>query len=341
MKLGQVAVVGAGYMGGGIAQVLARHGHRVVLVDVDAERAGSARDRLHREARAYEERGLWPRGSADAVDAHLSASGSIADGVAGADYVTEAVPEDPDLKRRILTMISEAARTETIIATNTSSIPLASLRASVRQPLLAVHWFNPAPFLPLVELAGDDDLALTAVEEMLCAAGKSPVRVPDVPGFLGNRLQFALYKEAALIVEEGLATPEQVDQVASGSFGFRLPFFGPFAVGDVAGLDVYAASFRTLAETYGDRFSAPASLTEHVSNGDLGMKTGGGVTGIDADHRTAVESYRDRAFVALSRLLEELGPPPHHQTGSTDPPSEVTGCAAEQGATERDPQGQS
>jgi 3-hydroxybutyryl-CoA dehydrogenase len=297
-------------MGGGIAQTFALAGHDVVLADADAELAERARLRAIETARAYERDGLVEPGAGDRVAAHLRSADSIADAVAEAEYVTEAVPEDPLIKRSVLATVSEHAPASAVVATNTSAIGLAELADTVRQPFIAAHWYNPAPFLPLVELAGDDEEALILAETLLRSAGKVPVRVPDVPGFLGNRLQFALYKEALAVVEEGLATPEQVDLVVSNSFGYRLPFFGPFAVGDIAGLDVYAGAFGSLSGHYGERFAPPALFRDRVESGDLGLKTGGGFRSVDPARRAELDAYRDRAYVALAALRRQLGPAP-------------------------------
>jgi 3-hydroxybutyryl-CoA dehydrogenase len=309
MDLHSVAVIGAGYMGGGIAQTLAIAGHDVVLADASAEVTREAQRRLCDQARTYEVAGFIPPGSAERMAQSLRAASSIEEAVASAEYVTEAVPENLELKRAVLERISRAAPASAIIATNTSAIGLAALADYLPQPFIVAHWFNPAPFVPLVELAGDPD-TLDRVEPMLRRAGKVPVRVPDVPGFLGNRLQFALYKEAALIVEEGLATPEQVDLVVTNSFGYRLPFFGPFAVGDISGLDVYAGAYDSLQAHYGERFSAPTSLTEKVASHNLGVKKGGGFLGIEASAADSLAAYRDQVFVSLAELKKQLGHPP-------------------------------
>ena len=309
MDLHSMAVIGAGYMGGGIAQSLAFAGHHVLLADATAELAEQARQRLCTQALAYESAELTPPNSAIRMAKFLHAAPSIEAAVESAEYVTEAVPENLELKRSVLKRIGRAAEESTIVATNTSAIGLAALADCLVQPFIVAHWFNPAPFVPLVEIAGNP-AALDRVEPMLRRAGKVPVRVPDVPGFLGNRLQFALYKEAVLIVEEGLATPEQVDIVVTNSFGSRLPFFGPFAVTDISGLDVYANAFESLRAHYGDRFSAPSSLVEKVASGNLGVKTGGGYRGIDISAAGQLAAYRDQVFVSLAKLKQQLGPPP-------------------------------
>ncbi|MFF5991174.1 3-hydroxyacyl-CoA dehydrogenase family protein [Prauserella flavalba] len=311
----RVAVVGSGYMGGGIAQVLALAGTDVVLGDVDAERAEAARTRLIEEARAFTAAGLFADSSAETLEQRLSAAASVEDAVTGADYVAEAVFETREVKKDALERVSKAAPDHAIIGTNTSAIPIAELALSVRGPerFLGVHWMNPAPFIPGVELIAHEGTApevVDAAERLIRDAGKVPARVADAPGFVANRLQFALYKEAVKVVEEGLATPEQVDLVVSNAFGFRLALFGPFAIGDMAGLDVYHASYGSLEAKYGSRLSAPESLTALVEDGNLGLKTGHGFLDIDPEKKAELLAYRDRAYAALSALRRELGPAP-------------------------------
>jgi 3-hydroxybutyryl-CoA dehydrogenase len=309
------AVVGAGYMGGGIAQVLALHGYKVALGDVDGEIAERARVRLVDQARDFEARGLLPAGAAETIAANLAAAASIEDAVSTADYVAEAVPEDPVIKADILRRISSAAPAGAVIASNTSAIPIGELAASVTGPgrFLGVHWMNPAPLIPGVELIPGPQTspqAMDLAEELIRALGKTPARVADTPGFVANRLQFALYKEAARIVEEGVADPSQIDAVVSNTFGFRLALFGPFAIGDMAGLDVYESSYRTLEKAYGERFSPPAALTATVEEGNLGLKTGHGFLDIDPASRESLVAYRDSAYARLSQLRAELGHAP-------------------------------
>lgn len=314
-EIRRIAVVGSGYMGGGIAQVLALSGRDVVLSDVDAATARAARSRLVEQARVFVTAGLFEQGAVETLESRLTAAESIEDAVSDADYVTEAVFESREVKKAALERISQASGQKTIIGTNTSAIPISELAEAVRFPerFLGVHWMNPAPFIPGVELIATADTAesaVVAVESMLAAAGKVPGRVSDTPGFVANRLQFALYKEAVRMLEEGIATPSQIDTVVSNAFGFRLALFGPFAIADMAGLDVYAASYESLAAEYGERLAAPALLTETVAAGDLGVKSGKGFLDIPADELPALLAYRDSAYRALSALRRDLGAAP-------------------------------
>lgn len=309
------AVIGAGYMGGGIAQVLALHGHPVNLADVDADTAARSRHRLIEQAHRFEDQGLMPAGAARTIEANLHAAPGIEDAVAEADYVAEAVPEILEVKTEILRRISSAAGADTIVGTNTSALPIAELASSVTGPerFLGVHWMNPAPFIPGVELIvgpQTSEAAVAAAEALIAALGKTPARVADTPGFVANRLQFALYKEAARILEEGTATAEQIDSVVSNTFGFRLALFGPFAIGDMAGLDVYESAYRTLEGAYGERFSPPQTLAASVAAGNLGVKSGRGLLDISPEEQNALLAYRDTAYARLAQLRADLGPAP-------------------------------
>ena len=307
----ETAVIGSGYMGGGIAQVLALHGHPVALADVDAEAAEASRTRLVEQAKAFEDRGLMPSGAGRAIAENLTAAKTVEHAAAGAAYITEAVPESHDIKSAALQRISACAAPEAIIATNTSALPIAALSSALAHPerFLGVHWMNPAPFIPGVELIPGpvtSEAVLAAAEGLIRSLGKTTARVADTPGFVANRLQFALYKEAARMVEEGAADPEQIDAVVSSTFGFRLALFGPFAIGDMAGLDVYHSSYRTLEHAYGERFSPPPALSEAVGKGHLGFKSGQGILPLGQADQAQLLARRDAAYARLSQLRDEL-----------------------------------
>jgi 3-hydroxybutyryl-CoA dehydrogenase len=315
IDISSLAVVGAGYMGGGIAVVFALSGYDVVLADVDAVTTRRAWERLVGEVQDFEARGLLAAGAATMLERHLRCADSIEEAVSGAHYVTEAVPEHVTLKETVLERISARSLPEAIIATNTSAIAIGDLAASVRNPerFLGVHWMNPAPFIPGVEIVAGNDTGretLDRVERLIRRVGKVPTRVADTPGFVANRLQFALYHEAVRMADEGVATPGEIDAVVRNSFGFRLALFGPFAIGDMAGLDVYESSFATLERALGDRFAVPPSLSATVSAGNLGLKSGRGVLQFDPEERDALVAYRARAYARLWALREELGDAP-------------------------------
>ncbi|WP_341728895.1 3-hydroxyacyl-CoA dehydrogenase family protein [Brooklawnia sp.] len=314
MAISTIALVGAGYMGGGIAQVFAIAGHPVVLADADAELTKKNLARLIAEAKDWEQRGLFLPGQAALVEQHLSVAPSIEDAVADADYIQEAVPEKPAIKDAVLRRIEAAARPDAIIASNTSTLPIGGLADSLDKAdrFLGVHFSNPSPFIPGVEIilhAGTDEAILADVEELVRSTGKLTARVNDSPGFVLNRLQYALLKEAISIVDDGVATAEDVDIITRTTFGFRLPFFGPFAIADMAGLDVYRDCFKTFEDNFGERFATPEGLKKLVDEGHLGTKSGGGFV-IPAGDTTELVAYRNTAYARMQQLLTELGQAP-------------------------------
>ncbi|MGO1544600.1 MAG: 3-hydroxyacyl-CoA dehydrogenase family protein [Gulosibacter sp.] len=311
----ECAVIGTGYMGGGIAQVLALHGHRVRLADINVERTQASRERLLREGEAYAGAGLFPADAAAVLAENLVVAESYEAALSDTAYVAEAVPERIAIKQATLEAISAGAPADAVIGSNTSSIPIRELSEFVDHPqrFLGVHWMNPAPFIPGVEIIPGphaDEAVLSASTRLIDSLGKVATRVSDSAGFVSNRLQFALYAEAARIVEEGLASPAEVDAVVSSCFGFRLAFFGPFAIGDMAGLDVYAGSYETLEREFGSRFAMPEPVREAISSGNLGVKTGSGLLPIDQDAVPELLKYRETAYARLSQLRQELGEPP-------------------------------
>lgn len=312
-----IAVVGSGYMGGGIAQVLALAGHTVRIADVSAEIAASNRTRLIVETEQFVADGLFPADAVARVEAHLSAAASIEEAVATADFIEEAVPEKLEIKHATLRRISEAARPDAVIGSNTSTILIESLAEAVVGPerFLGVHFSNPAPFIPGVELIPHpttNEHAIEVGETVVAATGKQSARVKDSTGFVLNRLQYALFEEATKIADEGIASPDDIDTIVRTTFGFRLPFFGPFAIADMAGLDVYAFCFESLQTRWPERFATPPSLQQHVDAGELGTKSGAGYLEVPADRTPELVAYRNKAYVAMQKLLDDLGPAPIH-----------------------------
>jgi 3-hydroxybutyryl-CoA dehydrogenase len=306
-----VAVVGAGTMGVGISHVFATNGIATVLVDATPQLSQAARERSLSLLERLAEAGTVAADRVATAERHLSAAASIADAVQGAELVVEAVVERADVKTSVYETIEASAADAAVIATNTSSIPIAELAAGLRRPdrFLGVHWFVPPLLVPCVVVVPAATTGAQVVDDVvgpLRRLGKAAVVVGDGPGFVANRIQFAMFREAARVVEDGVATAEQVDEVVRSSFGFRLPFFGPFTIADMAGLDVYADIFDTLERGLGPGFAAPAILRRHVGRGALGVKAGGGFLDLSQAQADALIDRRDRTYVALAGLRQEL-----------------------------------
>ncbi|GAB5896172.1 3-hydroxyacyl-CoA dehydrogenase family protein [Mycolicibacterium mageritense] len=302
-------------MGGGIAQVFGLAGARVALADVSAEIARDNYHRLIAESKEFVAEGLFPEGATETLETNLWPAASLAEAVSQADLIEEAVPEILSVKQDTLRQISSAARPDAIIGSNTSTISIGDMAGAVANPgrFLGIHFSNPSPFIPGVEIiphAGTDESVVARARQVIHDAGKSTAQVKDVTGFVLNRLQYALFHEATQLVEDGTATADDIDTLVRTTFGFRLPFFGPFAIADMAGLDVYEFCYRSLQTDFPDRFATPRVLAELVAAGKLGTKTGAGFLDVPAERIPELIAYRNKAYVLMQKLLDELGPAP-------------------------------
>jgi 3-hydroxybutyryl-CoA dehydrogenase len=307
-----VAVVGAGTMGLGVAECFAAAGIGVVLTDATPELTRDAKAKLGRRARGHADAGLLSEEAAGRAEAVESAE-DLAAAVSEADLVFEAVPEDITLKEEILGSCSGATGEDTVIVSNTSSLPISDLSGFVGGPgrFCGMHWFNPPEWTPGVEVipaAATEEGIAERLVEFLRSIGKRPAVVGDGPGFVANRIQNALFLEAVRCVEDGLASPQEVDEVVRSCFGFRLPFFGPFQVADMAGLDVYESVLDVLRDGLGGRFEAPGSLRDLVKKGRTGTKSGAGFLEYTDEERERLLLERDRRYAALSALLRDFPP---------------------------------
>jgi 3-hydroxybutyryl-CoA dehydrogenase len=274
MTKARIAVVGAGLMGHGIAQVFALHGHDVAIYDSSAAMLATARDRITAN--------LKDLGDDVTAVERVRAYSDLADAVHEADYVVEAVLEDLALKRRLFQEVETAVRPETIVASNTSVIPITAIMQGLRnrERALGTHWWNPPYLVPLVEVIGTEWTSPAAIDwtiKLHASIGKMPVHVKkDVPGFVGNRLQHALWRECIALVQNGICDAETVDTVIKESFGRRLAVLGPLENADLVGTDLTLAIHQTVLPDL-DRTPGPLPYLEQlVEQGKLGMKSGQG-----------------------------------------------------------------
>jgi 3-hydroxybutyryl-CoA dehydrogenase len=307
------AVIGAGTMGLGVAECFAAAGIiEVRLTDATPELTRKAKERLLERARGHAEAGLLSAEAAERAES-VGTADNVAAAVEDADLILEAVPEDLRLKDEILSACSHAAPQAALIASNTSSLPIDELARFVERPerFLGMHWFNPPEWTPGVEVipsAATHPQVVEKVLEFLRGIGKRPAVVGSGVGFVANRIQVAMFVEALRCVEEGLASAQGVDEVVRSCFGFRLPFFGPFQIADMAGLDVYVSVLETLREGLGERFEVPTVLRELVERGRTGTKSGAGFLEYSEEERERLLLERDRRYAALNELLERLPP---------------------------------
>jgi 3-hydroxybutyryl-CoA dehydrogenase len=269
-------VVGGGRMCAGIAHALLLAGSEVVLVEANAAAAPAARQRVVDAVGASAARGRLDA-PVEEVVARLHVSSSL-DTMVDAALVVEAVPEDLELKAEVFRQVEAVVDADAVVASNTSSLPIGELAGLLERPerVLGLHFFNPVPASLLVEVVvgaqTDPDLVDRAAGWVL-TMGKTPVVVRDSPGFASSRLGVALGLEAIRMLEEGVASAEDID--AAMALGYKHPV-GPLRLTDLVGLDVRLSIARYLATTLGPRFEPPALLVEKVERGELGRKSGRG-----------------------------------------------------------------
>ncbi len=272
MDFEHVLVVGAGQMGGGIAQVVAASGRRVSLHDAAP---GATERGLATMRRSLEK--LAEKGGADPDE--VLARVEPADDLLPADLLIEAVIEDPDVKQDVFRRADELLPVGAILASNTSSIPITSLAAVTSRPdrVIGMHFFNPVPVLKLVEVVRGletSDETAAAIVALAGDLGKTPAEARDLPGFVSNRILMPFINEAAYALLEGVAEPEAIDTIAK--LGFAHPM-GPLALADLIGLDTCVAIMEVLHDGLGDPKYAPCPLLrQYVQAGRLGRKSGRG-----------------------------------------------------------------
>jgi 3-hydroxybutyryl-CoA dehydrogenase len=298
-----VAVVGLGTMGCGIATSALAHGFQVVVADFDEASTDAGIRQIASRIERYAETGDVPERAVERGLRPITDYGELREGVS---LVIEAVPESYEVKRPVLAALSLGC--PAVIATNTSALSVDELATSVVDPhrFLGVHFFNPAELIPGVEIvrgAVTDDEAVRLAATILGRLSKHPSVVLDSPGFIANRIQFALFAECARCLEEGLASAEEIDQIVRTTFGFRLGAYGPFKIADMAGLDVYVSILETLSAAFGDRFDPSQTLLGTVAAGKTGTKTRGGFFDYTASEVEALGASRDETYRGLLGTL--------------------------------------
>jgi 3-hydroxybutyryl-CoA dehydrogenase len=270
----RIAVIGAGLMGHGIAQVFALAGHKVTITDTFAKNLETVKTRISANLKDLGD-------DPSAVD-RVTPQADLAVAVRDADYVVEAVLEDLPLKQKLFAEIERHVRADAILASNTSVIPITAIMQglSQRERAVGTHWWNPPFLVPLVEVIETQWTSPQTVGftmELHQRAGKKPAHVKkDVPGFIGNRLQHALWREAISLVENGICDAETVDAVIKASFGRRIAVLGPLENADLVGTDLTLAIHETVLPAIDSRPGPSPYLKKLVADGKLGFKSGEG-----------------------------------------------------------------
>jgi 3-hydroxybutyryl-CoA dehydrogenase len=301
----KIAVIGAGLMGHGIALTMARAGHPVTVHDpVEAARA-AVRQRI---ADSLALLGEHPETIA-LILGRISVSDTLAGAVSQAQAVFEAAPEKMALKQAIFAEVEAHAPDDAILASNTSVMPITQIMSGLtrKERALGTHWWNPPHLIPLVEVIKTEWTHEPVVDVMmglLGSAGKTPVRVAkDVPGFIGNRLQHALWREAISLVERGICDAASVDTVIKSCFGRRLAVLGPLENADLVGLDLTLDIHAQVLADLEDRHGPSPLLEEMVASGRLGMKSGEGFYAWTPEEASAVRARVSTHLQKLETIL--------------------------------------
>jgi 3-hydroxybutyryl-CoA dehydrogenase len=312
MKLSQIktiSVIGAGIMGHGIGQTLALGGYEVILNDISEELLEKAVQRIRSNLNTFIEFGIATPKQAKEALSRIQSNTDLKAAVKETDFVVEAVPEVMNIKKQVFKKLDEYCPGHTIIASNTSGLSLTEIVSQIKRKDQAViaHWWNPPHIIPVVEVVRGrytSDQTVNLVYQLLVAIGKRPVKIlKEVPGFLGNRLQFALYREALACLREGIASAEDIDTTVKGTFGFRLPTLGPLETSDFGGLDTFLNIVQYLFKEIDRSTEPPEILKEKVREGKFGVKTGEGFFSYPPEKVQEKIKERDSQFLRRLKCL--------------------------------------
>lgn len=287
-----ISVIGAGLMGHGIAQIFASRNHDVYLLDVEAELLPKAAENIRSNLTMMARKGIGLESEIDTIIARIRTTTDIQEAVSDAHLVIEAVNENLELKQKVFQELDQLCSQETILATNTSVISITEIaaRSRHRERILGTHFWNPPYLIPLVEVVKGKETSDEVVEatfQVMKNAGKHPVKcLKDVPGFIANRLQHALWREAISIVENGIADPATVDEAIKNGFAIRLPVLGPLENADMVGLDLTLAIHDYILKHLESSSKPSPILKAKVEKGELGFKTGQGFQSWSAEDIT-------------------------------------------------------
>lgn len=307
-----VSVLGAGIMGHGIAQSFLMGGCPVRLYDIKDGILEAARAHIRQNLELFSRHGLiGPEDIAPSLE-RLSTTTNLSEAVNECEFITEAAPENLELKQSIFESVEKVCPEDAIIASNTSSLTLAQIGARVQTKgrLVTTHWFNPPHIVPTVEVvrsAWTSDETFNVTHDLLLKIRKLPIKInKEIPGFLINRIQMAMVREILDLYEKGIASPEDIDKAVKGSIGFRLASIGPLLTIDLGGLKLWLKVCENLFPLISDAKEPPVALTRLAENGHDGIKSGKGFYDYTNEFtkETLDEAIRKRDREFLNRLKD-------------------------------------
>lgn len=308
-EIEQVAVLGAGIMGAGIAQTFAEAGFRVRLHARRESSLEAARRRIRLNQRYFVDYGLYNAPTAEEAFQRIQTTTRLEETVEGAQFVSENVPEVLELKKQVFAALGTLCHPQAILSSDTSGFSITEIAEATSHPerVAVMHWWNPPHVVPLVEILPGRQTAegtIQTIKQVAERIGKIPVVLrKEVPGFIGNRIQFAILREAFHILREGVASAEDIDKVVSYGPGFRFPAVGPFQAMDLGGLDTFHRITQYLFPELGCEREVPPELAARVEVGKFGAKTLEGFYRYTEESLEEVIRRRDIRFVELLKVL--------------------------------------
>jgi len=307
MSTKKVVIAGAGIMGSSLAQVYASGGYDVVVYDLSGVALEKGKHQLKINQEVMVKEGMMTKEESDVIMTSIEFTTGKAC-FEDCFMVVESIVENVEIKHAFWEEISALVSSDALLATNTSGIPITTIAEKVHQPerFIGQHWINPPHLLPICEIIQGEQTANIYVEKMkdiLLAMGKSPVVVKDVPGFVVNRIQFALLREALHIVDEQIATFEDVDTVLKQGMGLRYSALGPFGIADFGGLDTFDSITSYLNNELCNDTKRSQVLQKMVEQGKLGVKSGSGFYDYSGDKADIALKARDKKYIELAKVL--------------------------------------
>jgi len=306
----RAAVIGAGTMGPGIAQAFAQGGFEVWLVDVQEGILQRALAQIKTNLSLFEDQRMISSWEKESILSRIKVSTDPTEGIRDAEFVTEAVSESLAVKRKVFKTLDKLTPATAILASNTSGLSITSIATVTKRPerVIGANWWNPAHIIPLVEIMRGrktSEETVMKTKSILLSIGKKPITVlKPILGFIGNRLQMALFREALNILERGVASVEDIDTAVSYGPGFRYPVLGPFRVSDYGGLDVFYHLSQELFKDLDHSRNPSPALKRLVAKNQVGIKTGKGFFDYNGLNEVELVKERDRGLLSVVRAVQ-------------------------------------
>ncbi|MEY9869020.1 3-hydroxybutyryl-CoA dehydrogenase [Peribacillus sp. B2I2] len=307
----KIAIIGSGVMGSGIAQSFAVGGYSVTINDIKEEYLSYAQNRISENLALLIEEGVLTDREKQGALANITYSVDLEEAIRDADFIIEAIPEVIGLKLNLYQQLEKIIKPDAIVASNTSTFPISQLmeKASFADRMVITHFFNPGHLVPLVEVVQHNDTKPEVVKttlDLMRKIGKSPILLKkEIAGFIANRLQTALMREAFYLLKEGVANAEDIDTAITAGPGFRWAFTGPIEIADFGGLDTWQRVFDNVSPVLDQSKEAPVLIRDLVEKGKLGAKSGEGIFTYEESTVSQKINERDRNFIKLGKLKME------------------------------------